>query len=54
MHHQQLVVNGAVVNESVNCKSLKFKCTLFPLYILKNTADPPRIPWFRGNFIVYH
>ena len=46
-------VNGAVHKESVSCMFLKLNHMLFPSYILKNTADPPRIPWFRGNFIVY-
>ena len=46
-------VNGAMLNESVDCKSLKFKCTLFPSYMLENTASPPRIPWLRDTFKVY-
>ena len=46
-------VNGAVLNESVDCKFLKFKRMLFPSYMLENTASPPRIPWLRDTFKVY-
>ena len=47
-------LNSVVHKESVSCLFLKLNHTLFPSYILENTASPPRIPWFRGTFNVYH
>ena len=46
-------VNGAMLNESVDCKFLKIKRTLFLSYMLENTASPSRIPWLRDTFKVY-
>ena len=37
-------VNDAMHKESVSCLFLKLNHTLFPSYILENTASPPRIP----------